>query len=181
MIKRSGKDGTPKEYYTLECLLFFLKNVQLFHPVYVRQAAAENIPVVRRPDRKELLAYLNGDTSTSTSIDKSAPIEIPTTVKHVYEEQNQQEVVKKPRLELTAQLRRNQNQNLQGAGGGKDLRNFAAGFNAGVGTRVWESKKKDASLDLGVSYGQGFARQNGHTFKSEPTFGLGGTFRWGRK
>ncbi|GFQ89651.1 hypothetical protein TNCT_667751 [Trichonephila clavata] len=70
---------------------------------------------------------------------------------------------------------------LQGAGGGKDLRNFAAAFNAGVGTRVWESKKKDASLDLGVSYGQGFARQNGHTFKSEPTYGLGGTFRWGRK
>ncbi|GFQ72298.1 parafibromin [Trichonephila clavata] len=99
LVWGSGKDGTPKEYYTLECLLFLLKNVQLSHPVYVRQAAAENIPVVRRPDRKELLAYLNGDTSTSTSIDKSAPIEIPTTVKHVYEEQNQQEVVKKPRLE----------------------------------------------------------------------------------
>ncbi|GFU18301.1 hypothetical protein NPIL_663461 [Nephila pilipes] len=70
---------------------------------------------------------------------------------------------------------------LQGAGGGKDHRNFQAGFNAGVGTRVWESKKKDASLDLGVSYGQGFARQSGHTFKSEPTYGFGGTFRWGRK
>ncbi|GFT77303.1 hypothetical protein NPIL_209001 [Nephila pilipes] len=70
---------------------------------------------------------------------------------------------------------------LQGAGGGNNLHNFAAGFNAGVGTRVWESKKKDASLDLGVSYGQGFARQDGHTFKSEPTYGFGGTFRWGRK
>ncbi|KAJ9591699.1 hypothetical protein L9F63_001786 [Diploptera punctata] len=55
----SGKDGAPKEYYTLECLLFLLKNVTLSHPVYVRQAAAENIPVVRRPDRKDLLAYLN--------------------------------------------------------------------------------------------------------------------------
>ncbi|GIY28645.1 parafibromin [Caerostris extrusa] len=121
LVWGSGKDGTPKEYYTLECLLFLLKNVQLSHPVYVRQAAAENIPVVRRPDRRklevifsadlvtliiilhifveELLAYLNGDTSTSTSIDKSAPIEIPTTVKHAAEEQIQQEVVKKPRLE----------------------------------------------------------------------------------
>ncbi|XP_015921054.1 parafibromin [Parasteatoda tepidariorum] len=99
LVWGSGKEGTPKEYYTLECLLFLLKNVTLSHPVYVRQAAAENIPVVRRPDRKELLAYLNGDTSTVASIDKSAPIEIPTTVKHVYEEQNQQEVVKKPRLE----------------------------------------------------------------------------------
>lgn len=99
LVWGSGKDGTPKEYYTLECLLFLLKNVQLSHPVYVRQAAAENIPVVRRPDRKELLAYLNGETSTSASIDKSAPIEIPSTVKNDREEQNQQEVIKKPRLE----------------------------------------------------------------------------------
>ncbi|XP_054722301.1 parafibromin-like, partial [Uloborus diversus] len=99
LVWGAGKDGTAKEYYTLECLLFLLKNVHLSHPVYVRQAATENIPVVRRPDRKELLAYLNGETSTSASIDKSAPIEIPSTVKHVYEEQNQQEAVKKPRLE----------------------------------------------------------------------------------
>lgn len=35
----SGKDGAPKEYYTLECLLFLLKNVTFTHPVYVRQAA----------------------------------------------------------------------------------------------------------------------------------------------
>jgi len=36
---RSGKDGSAKEYYTLECLLFLLKNVGLTHPVYVRKAA----------------------------------------------------------------------------------------------------------------------------------------------
>jgi len=39
----SGKDGAPKEYYTLECLLFLLKNVTLTHPVYVRQAAVSNL------------------------------------------------------------------------------------------------------------------------------------------
>lgn len=33
-------------------------------------------PVVSRPDRKDLLAYLNGETATSASIDKSAPLEI---------------------------------------------------------------------------------------------------------
>jgi parafibromin len=38
-LYRSGKDGAPKEYYTLECLLFLLKNVTLTHPVCVRQAA----------------------------------------------------------------------------------------------------------------------------------------------
>ncbi|XP_013777733.1 parafibromin-like [Limulus polyphemus] len=98
LIWGSGKDGTPKEYYTLECLLFLLKNVHLSHPVYVRQAAAESIPVVRRPDRKDLLAYLNGETATSGNIDKSAPIEIPTQVKRVNEEP-QNESIKKPRFE----------------------------------------------------------------------------------
>ena len=37
---------------------------------------AANVPVVRRPDRKDLLAYLNGETVASSSIDKSAPLEI---------------------------------------------------------------------------------------------------------
>ena len=27
------------EYYTLECLLYFLKNVNLSHPAYVKEAA----------------------------------------------------------------------------------------------------------------------------------------------
>lgn len=35
----SGKKGAPREYYTLECLLYLLKNVQLQHSVYVRQCA----------------------------------------------------------------------------------------------------------------------------------------------
>lgn len=48
----SGKKGAPKEYYTLECLLYLLKNVGLQHSVYVRQAAvsfAHNLkdPVVK--------------------------------------------------------------------------------------------------------------------------------------
>ena len=34
------------------------------------------MPVVRHPDRKDILAYLNGETSTSSNIDKSAPLEI---------------------------------------------------------------------------------------------------------
>nr|CAD7258374.1 unnamed protein product [Timema shepardi] len=94
----SGKDGAAKEYYTLECLLFLLKNVTLAHPVYVRQAAAENIPVVRRPDRKDLLAYLNGETASSASIDKAAPLEIPTQVKRTAED-TLDSIAKKPRFE----------------------------------------------------------------------------------
>lgn len=80
-ILRSGKKGAPREYYTLECLLYLLKNITLQHSVYVRQCAAEEIPAVNRPDRKELLAYLNGESSICGSIDKSAPLEIPTQVK----------------------------------------------------------------------------------------------------
>ncbi|KAJ8038891.1 Parafibromin [Holothuria leucospilota] len=77
VIYGTGRDGvTPKEYYTLDSMLFLLKNVQLNHSLYVRRAAAENIPVVRRPDRRDLLAYLNGETATSASIDKSAPLDI---------------------------------------------------------------------------------------------------------
>lgn len=51
--------------------------------MYVRQAAADSIPVVRRPDRKDLLAYLNGETAASSAIDKAAPIEIPIQVRRI--------------------------------------------------------------------------------------------------
>ncbi|XP_046995367.1 parafibromin [Schistocerca americana] len=96
----SGKGDHAKEYYTLECLLFLLKNVALSHPVYVRKAAAENIPVVRRPDRKDLLAYLNGETASSANIDKSAPLEIPTQVKRTADD-SAENSAKKPRFEET--------------------------------------------------------------------------------
>ncbi|XP_026484773.1 parafibromin [Vanessa tameamea] len=97
----SGKEGSDKEYYTLECLLFILKNVLLPHPVYVKQAAAANIPPVRRPDRKELLAYLNGETATCASIDKSAPLEISTQVKRTHDHDGGESEAKKPRIEET--------------------------------------------------------------------------------
>lgn len=76
LIWGTGKDGTTKEYYTLDSILFLLKNIKLSHPLYVRHAAAEDIPVVRRPDRKDLLSYLSGEIATSSNIDKSAPLEI---------------------------------------------------------------------------------------------------------
>uniref|UniRef100_A0ACB8ETD9 Uncharacterized protein n=1 Tax=Sphaerodactylus townsendi TaxID=933632 RepID=A0ACB8ETD9_9SAUR len=52
VIWGTGKEGQPREYYTLDSILFLLNNVHLSHPVYVRRAATENILVVRRPDRK---------------------------------------------------------------------------------------------------------------------------------
>lgn len=105
IVYGTGKDTAPKEYYTLECILYFLQNVELSHPVYVRQAASSTVPVVRRPDRKDLLAYLKGETATSASIDKSAPLEIamqrPMQVKRAAEATSK-ESVKKPRIEEEA-------------------------------------------------------------------------------
>lgn len=62
---------------------------------------AEDIPAVNRPDRKELLAYLNGDTATCASIDKSAPLEIPTQVKRPLESEGMDSIAKKARFEDT--------------------------------------------------------------------------------
>ena len=39
LVSRAGKDaGQTKEYYTMECLLFLLKNVDVIHPEYMRRA-----------------------------------------------------------------------------------------------------------------------------------------------
>ena len=38
-IFSTGKDGVGKEYYSIDCILFLLKNVHLAHPLYVREAA----------------------------------------------------------------------------------------------------------------------------------------------
>jgi len=39
LLCSTGKDGVQKDYYTLDCILFLLKNVSLAHAMYVRQAA----------------------------------------------------------------------------------------------------------------------------------------------
>lgn len=62
---------------------------------------AEEIPAVNRPDRKELLAYLNGESATCGSIDKSAPLEIPTQLKRPLESDGLENLTKKARYEDT--------------------------------------------------------------------------------
>lgn len=62
---------------------------------------SENIPVVRRPDRMQLLAYLNGESVSCPAIDKSAPLEIPTQVKRTAEYDGLDNSCKKPRFEDT--------------------------------------------------------------------------------
>lgn len=43
MFPSTAKVGTPAEYYTLESLLFFLKNESLPHPAYIQQATVSYI------------------------------------------------------------------------------------------------------------------------------------------
>ena len=91
------------EYYTLETLVYFLKNTDVSHPVYVRKAAGEDVAVVRRPDRKELLAYLRGmDNNIPKSIDKSARLEMHTRtcdIKRTAEDHLDTSAAKKARVE----------------------------------------------------------------------------------
>uniref|UniRef100_A0A6G1SE07 Parafibromin n=1 Tax=Aceria tosichella TaxID=561515 RepID=A0A6G1SE07_9ACAR len=73
-VYSTDDDKSKKEYYTLECLLYFLRNMDVAHTHYVRQAGCDNKPAVHRPDRKHLLAYLKGEAQTAPGIDKNAPI-----------------------------------------------------------------------------------------------------------
>lgn len=73
-VYTTDDDKSKKEYYTLECLLYFLRNMDVTHAHYVKQAGPDKKPVVRRPDRNGLLAYLKGESQTAPGIDKNAPI-----------------------------------------------------------------------------------------------------------
>lgn len=42
---RTGKEGQPKEYYTLDSILFLLNNVHLPHSSYVRRAAVSKASI----------------------------------------------------------------------------------------------------------------------------------------
>jgi len=79
MVWGSGRDGQPKEYYTIETILFFLENAELQHPMYIRAAiekfGATEKSSVSRPDRRDLLNYLQGNAS-SVSIDRNAPTDL---------------------------------------------------------------------------------------------------------
>ena len=96
-----------KEYYTLGCLLYFLKNEHLVHPKYVQQAAGDKVPVVRRPDRRHLLEYIHGtNTQVPKSIDKTARLEMPTHVKRTAEDKlDSGPAAKKQKLDAKASER----------------------------------------------------------------------------
>ena len=50
-----------REFYTLECLLYFWKHSRLPVNLYESQAQSEGVPWVKRQDRKAVISYLRGD------------------------------------------------------------------------------------------------------------------------
>ncbi|XP_063723200.1 parafibromin-like [Symsagittifera roscoffensis] len=73
---RYDANSGQEDYYTLFSLVDFLDNINLPHHHYVKESSSKQIPVVRLPDRKDLENYLQGITSSSTRIDRTAPIQI---------------------------------------------------------------------------------------------------------
>uniref|UniRef100_A0A2K5DXU5 Parafibromin n=1 Tax=Aotus nancymaae TaxID=37293 RepID=A0A2K5DXU5_AOTNA len=98
----TGKEGQPREYYTLDSILFLLNNVHLSHPVYVRRAAhftCNNVQYVCSNVNLHMNLFIS--SATSASIDRSAPLEIglqrSTQVKRAADEVLAE--AKKPRIE----------------------------------------------------------------------------------
>jgi len=59
--------------YTLECLVFFLRNAHLKHTEYMQQARLQKLQTVNFTDRKPLQDYLEGKISTTDAIELVAP------------------------------------------------------------------------------------------------------------
>jgi len=61
--------GGPKEFYTIECLYFFAKNMDIDHSLYVRRALTDNLAVVRQQDREGLKEYLHSVVKFTPNIE----------------------------------------------------------------------------------------------------------------
>eukprot|EP01018_Ginkgo_biloba_P020794 Gb_16335 [translate_table: standard] len=59
--------------YTLESLVFFVKNAHLKHTEYMQQARIQKLQNVTYTDRKPLLDYLEGKVNTTDAIELVAP------------------------------------------------------------------------------------------------------------
>jgi hypothetical protein len=53
--------------------MFLIKFPLAYLTIYLQE---KGIPAISRPDRKDLLAYLTGQTNTNDRVDRNAPLEI---------------------------------------------------------------------------------------------------------
>ncbi|KAJ4969048.1 hypothetical protein NE237_015749 [Protea cynaroides] len=59
--------------YTLETLVYYVKNHHVKHTEYLQNARTQKIPAVTLPDRKPLLEYLQGKVSSNDAIEFVVP------------------------------------------------------------------------------------------------------------
>ena len=59
LVTKPGYEN--REFYTLECLLYFWKHSRMPVNLYESQAQSEGVPWVKRQDRKAVISYLRGD------------------------------------------------------------------------------------------------------------------------
>lgn len=59
--------------YTLETLLYYVKNHHIKHTEYLQNARTQRIPTVTLPDRKPLLEYLQGKVASNDAIELFVP------------------------------------------------------------------------------------------------------------
>ncbi|KAF8392381.1 hypothetical protein HHK36_022723 [Tetracentron sinense] len=59
--------------YTLETLIYYVKNTHIKHIEYIQNARTQKIPTVTLPDRKSLLEYLQGKISSNDAIEFVVP------------------------------------------------------------------------------------------------------------
>ncbi|OXA49956.1 diptericin-D [Folsomia candida] len=70
------------------------------------------------------------------------------------------------------------NWNINGSGSGNNGRNWGAGGNVGVGTKVWQSPNGRHDVGVGANYGQQFGRSQGQSWHSRPDVGFGAAYRY---
>jgi len=72
---------------TLECILYFVKNLSLTHRDYVKQAGGK-VPTVFLPSRRDLTGFLEGKTAKKDlkDLDPSAPLQMPANYKRPAED-----------------------------------------------------------------------------------------------
>ncbi|CAI4222700.1 unnamed protein product [Auanema sp. JU1783] len=73
--------GKENEHYSIESIMFLWDRMQLTHTAYVKEAAGCGIRAVTRPDRRDILDYLNGrraqlPKNSDSRIPSSAPIPV---------------------------------------------------------------------------------------------------------
>lgn len=95
---RSQSVGKHQIYNSLTSLKSSY-NLVIMHKHFYLCIKDEDIPAVNRPDRKNLLDYLNGKINTCPSINKTYPLVIPTQVKRPVESDGYETLAKKSRSE----------------------------------------------------------------------------------